>query len=136
MSKQDDDWAAKALASLGNNNPVQPGAFGFSGYSSGLASLFQRPEVTGLYYNGTKVVLDGYTFNRCRFDNCTLEISTLNFSLVHCIIDNTTVIEYGAEVAKLIKLFNARFPWAYSSLPLFVPQKHADGTMSVVDYPV
>ena len=41
-------------------------------YSKGLLNFFDRPEVKGLYYNGQRLVLDGYSFIGCRFDNCTL----------------------------------------------------------------
>lgn len=104
--------------------------------SNTLASLFARPIVTGLYYNRQKVVLDGYTFTGCRFDNCTLEVSTLNFDLIRCVIDPSTVITYGESLLKVIQLFNGRYPWAYEHFPaFFVPIRNDDGSITISGRP-
>jgi len=102
--------------------------------SQGLLGLLRRPEVNGLYYNGQKIVLDGYRFIGCRFDNCTLEVSSLNFDLIRCVIDPSTVISYGPSVAKIIQLFNGRYDWASRNFAVpFVPVKNDDGTITITD---
>lgn len=100
----------------------------------GLLGLLRRPEVQGLYYNRQKIVLDGYRFIGCRFDNCTLEVSSLNFDLIRCVIDPSTVISYGPSVAKIIQLFNGRYDWASRNFTVpFVPVKNDDGTITISD---
>lgn len=98
--------------------------------SQGLG-LFARPKVQGLYYNGQTIVLDGYTFIGCRFDNCTLCIATSNFDIVNCVLDPSTKISYGTEAAKIIKLFNSRYEWAAGVYPEFVPTENGNGTITI-----
>lgn len=93
--------------------------------------LFSRPKVQGLYYNGQTIVLDGYTFIGCRFDNCTLYIATSNFDILNCVLDQSTKISYGIEAAKIIKLFNSRYEWAAEVFPEFMPTKNGDGTITI-----
>lgn len=100
----------------------------------GLASLWTRPEVRGLYYNGQVIKLDGYKFVGCRFDNCVLQVSSDNFELVQCVIDATTRVEYSANVSKLIKLFVGRYHWASQVFPtFFLPTKNPDGSETISD---
>jgi hypothetical protein len=98
-----------------------------------INSLLDRPEVNGLYYNGKELTLDGYTFIGCRFDNCTLRLSTSNFNLIRCIVDDSTTIIYGTSALKVIQLFNSRYPWAYEHLKGFVPTLNPDGTITISD---
>lgn len=102
--------------------PPPPGA---------LSQIFGRPIVQGLYYNGKMVPLDGYRFVGCRFDNCTLMVASNNFELINCVIDPTTVIQYGMETIKIVQLFNSRSEWMYASAPGFAPRKNADGTITI-----
>ena len=100
-----------------------------------LSSFFARPEVNNLYYNGKTVVLDGYKFVGCRFDNCNLQVSSTNFDLIKCVIDSSTVVTYGSAVTRIIRLFNSRYPWAYQNLPAFVPILNSDGSITITDQP-
>lgn len=104
----------------------------------GLADLIAgqglnlRQRVNGLYYLNKKIVLDGYSFTGCRFDRCTLSISSTNFELSNCIIDDTCTIEYGVGLTKVIQLFNSRYPRAYEFFaPPFVPLRNEDGTITI-----
>ncbi|MGP1677064.1 MAG: hypothetical protein ACTS6J_07890 [Burkholderiales bacterium] len=140
MSGTDDDYKKKSLADLmrlGANAPANPsGGFGaVFGLPSpgGLAGLLKRPEVNGLYFNTKTLTLDGYTFIGCRFDNCTLHVTTPNFDLIRCVIDESTTIIYGVAVLRVIQLFNSRYPWAYEHLKGFVPTRNADGTITISD---
>lgn len=91
-----------------------------------------RQSVNSLYYLNKKIVLDGYSFTGCRFDRCTLSISSTNFELTNCVIDDTCTIEYGVELTKVIQLFNSRYPKAYELFaPPFVPLSNEDGTITI-----
>lgn len=94
---------------------------------------FGRPDVTGLYYNGQSITLDGYRFIRCRFDRCHLWVNSLNFEIFECVVDASTVISYGPSVAKAIKLFHSRSPWAASNFPGFTPTQNVDGSITIAD---
>lgn len=119
---------ANALAAINANQ--QP-----SGTQSlGLASLWIRPEVRGLYYSGKVLKLDGYRFVECRFDNCILEVNSENFELVQCVLDASTRIQYSTNVTKLIKLFLGRYHWAAQYFPAyFIPTKNPDGSETISD---
>lgn len=122
------------------NNPPLPGLGRLGGLGmvppppppNTLPGLIARPEVQGLYYNGQTLALDGYRFVRCRFDNCTLYVSSTNFDLIHCVIDSSTSVVYGSSVIKAIQLFNSRHSWAYQQMPEFAPKVNADGTITIV----
>lgn len=96
-----------------------------------LDSLSRIPEVKNIWYNNKLVVLDGYKFIGCRFDKCRLEISSMNFEIHRCLIDENTVIQFGANAMKIIRLFNSRHQPAYALYPQFAPVKHEDGTITV-----
>lgn len=96
-----------------------------------LGALMYRAQVRDVWYNQKTVTLDGYDFHHCRFDGCKLSISSTNFALDRCFIDESTVVYYGDEVMRVMKLFNSRFKWAYDAMPAFVPQRHEDGTVSI-----
>lgn len=91
------------------------------------------PELKNVYYNGKTVPLDGYNFQYCRFDNCTLQISSTNFKLHHCIIDPSCQIQYGQSLVKVVQLFTSRYPWLVEQVPSLAPTLHDDGTLSIGD---
>ncbi len=74
--------------------------------SSDKDSVFRRPEAKGLYYNSKKILIDGYKFVECRFDNCTLTAHTTSFEFYDCVFDSDTTVELGAELRKVIQLHN------------------------------
>jgi hypothetical protein len=91
-----------------------------------------RQKVEGLYYLNKKIALDGYSFDGCRFDRCTLSIASTNFELFNCIIDESCAIEYGVELTKVIQLFNSRYAKSYEFFaPPFVPLRNQDGTITI-----
>ena len=114
-------------AATGRQDPHTP-------QTSGLASLWTRPEVRGLYYNGKVIQLDGYKFIGCRFDSCVLRANCDNFELVQCVLDTSTRIEYSTNLAKVVRLFLGRYEWAWNYFPaFFLPTKNADGSETVSD---
>jgi hypothetical protein len=100
-------------------------------FAGGLAQYFQRPEVRGLYYNGQRISLSGYKFVSCRFDNCILDIPSGDFDLLNCVIDASTVVSYGGDTMKIIKLFTSKLEWAYSTWPDLVPTRNTDGSITI-----
>ena len=102
-----------------------------SGLLAGLGALGQLHEVNGLWFNQKKILLDGYRFVGCRFDLCTLHITTTSFELVDCYIDDRTIISYGSDTLKIVKLYNSRNVNAYSLAGSFAPDRNADGTISI-----
>lgn len=98
-------------------------------FAKALANI--PTPVQGLWFNGQRVALDGYSFDSCRFDNCELLVFSLNFQLRRCYVDPQTRIIYGKDALKLIKLFNSRTEWVYQQAPVFAPERHEDGTISI-----
>jgi hypothetical protein len=74
-----------------------------------LLDLFQRSldflgsptAIEGRWYNNQEVPLDGFTFVRCRFDNCELIVSKGNFQLDHCWIQGG-VIRFRNEACNVV----------------------------------
>jgi len=87
------------------------------------------PVVRGLWYNGKTINLDGWSFESCRFDNCTFILNSPYFKLKNCYIDKTNVVQYGELVLNVVRLFNhqAGFPVPAE----FSAIKNSDGTVSI-----
>lgn len=98
---------------------------------AGLSSLLSRPQVENVWYNNKEVKLDGYVFKGCRFDKCVLIATSANFELDSCFIDASTVIHFGGEIVKAIKLYNSRSEWSYDKTPFFAPIRNSDGTITI-----
>ena len=99
--------------------------------SSGLLASLFYPEINSAWFNGKEVNLDGFRFVGCRFDNCKLIISSTNFELENCFIDQSSQIVYGGDIVKPIRLFNSRYDWVYQHMPFFAPTKNIDGTITI-----
>jgi hypothetical protein len=96
-----------------------------------LAALSKRPEVKGAWFNAKEFKIDGYKFTGCRFDNCKLHVSSVNFEFENCFIDPHTAIIYNGEIVKIIRLFNSRNSWIYQAAPSFAPVRNPDGTITI-----
>ncbi|WP_041363950.1 hypothetical protein [Methylomonas methanica] len=96
-----------------------------------LGSLLYKPEINGIWFNGKEVKLDGYRFVSCRFDNCKITVSSANFEIENCYIDDYSLIIYSGEIVKPIRLYNSRYEWVYEHAPFFAPTKNADGTITI-----
>ncbi len=88
-------------------------------------------ESRDLWFNKKPVVLDGYRFKNCRFDGCELFVQTTNFELENCYIDSATVIRYGDNVSRVIRLFNKNSDWMQEAMPHFTVTRNDDGTITV-----
>lgn len=87
--------------------------------------------VKSVYFHAKQVTLDGYRFEECRFDKCTLVVHSSNFTLERCVVDPACVIRYGGSLIRVIQLFTSRYDWLTESLPGLAPTRHADGTISI-----
>lgn len=96
-----------------------------------LSSFLNKLELKGIWFNGKEVKLDGFRFVNCRFDNCKLTVSSTNFEIESCHIDDTSQIIYSGDIVKPIRLFNSRYDWIYSNAPFFAPIKNVDGTITI-----
>lgn len=94
--------------------------------------MYSRIPVNNIYYNAEHLTLDGYNFNKCRFDHCTIDVYTSNFEMVNCVIDESTVITFRGDSSKLMKLFFAQMTWAYENFPDFAPIKNENGTITII----
>lgn len=121
------------MSNLGGGGMARGGLAGLAGvHGNALLGLLGGPlEVKSVYYNQKVVPLDGYHFRECRFDGCTLVVSSTNFVLDHCILDDACVIQYGGSLVKVVQLFTSRYRWMHDSVPGLAPVKNSDGTISI-----
>ena len=63
-----------------------------------------------LYFKNQRIVLDGYFFTNCCFDNCELVTDNGIFALRSCKLINCRV-NYGPNAARIIRLWNASGPF-------------------------
>jgi hypothetical protein len=97
----------------------------------GIVGQFQKLEARNLWFNAQAVSLDGYRFIGCRFDNCTLTVTTTNIELINCHISENCRILWGGEPLKVIQLFCKDFPWIRESMPNFAAKQNPDGTITI-----
>lgn len=84
-----------------------------------------------LWFNQKDVILDGWRFSFCRFDNCRIFINSQHFELINCLIDENSTIYYQNYTVNIIKLFNSRYSMSF--LPHnFQAIRNNDGTISIV----
>lgn len=89
------------------------------------------PESKGLWFNNQELYLDGWKFISCRFDNCKLYVTTGNFIIERCYIDDTNVVFFGGAAVKIIRLFNRDDDHTLEKSPGFAAKKDIDGTLSI-----
>ena len=126
----DDNNKGKGLlgAALSSANPAQGGLASALGYYD----FFSKRKVEGLWFDAKRIVLDGYSFIGCRFDNCTLVVTSTNFDLTNCLIDKRCVIEYGNEITKIIQIFNSQWGESYHRWASpFVPTRNPNGSITI-----
>ncbi|HHN9985548.1 TPA: hypothetical protein ACP7UU_003722 [Escherichia coli] len=118
-----------------NNNQFLGGlsGLGLSGYgaTSPSPSQFILQPANQLWFNHKDIILDGWCFSYCRFDNCRIFVNSQNFELINCLIDEQSLIVYQNNVLNVIKLFNSRYSHPFVP-PKFNPIKNSDGTISIV----
>jgi hypothetical protein len=88
--KPEPDFLSGALAALASlvNNPAPP----------------QTPPIQGRWFNNQTINIDGYTFEGCRFDQCSLVTSMATFTLRDCYIAPTCSIFFDGPTLKVVRL--------------------------------
>jgi hypothetical protein len=77
--------------------------------SEALTSLLRgQPgsDVRNFYYRDVQVLVDGYVFTNCCFENCKLVTNTGVFALKQCRVVNSQVL-FGPGGLRVIQLYNA-----------------------------
>lgn len=95
------------------------------------AALSRRPEVRKLWYHDQNIVLDGYNFIGCRFDNCKILVRSTNFEIKSCFFDDRCAFFAIGDTLGLARLFS---DWHSNHLQrgtLYRPVRHTDGTITI-----
>ena len=124
---------AEIFAQYNKKSPAEAPQTDNSASINSLARVLFPPKLQGLYYRDQELWLDGYTFSRCRFDNCRLHISTAQFEIDHCVLDVSTVVIYHEPISRIIRLFLSRWDNLQPSLAPLGPIRHEDGTISILN---
>lgn len=84
-----------------------------------------------LWFNQKDIVLDGWKFSFCRFDNCRIFLNSQHFELINCKMDDECCIYYRNYTMNIIRLFDSRYSQPF--LPHnFNAVRNSDGTISIV----
>lgn len=89
-------------------------------------------NVVNKAFKDQTVVIDGYRFINCLFDNCTFVINRGTFELHNCQL-GIKMFYFGEEAQKTIQLLQLSGSCnACSNIPQFMkPRINADGTVSI-----
>lgn len=87
-------------------------------------------QVEGRWYHKKKVTFDGYSFVRCRFDECEIIIGKGTFAFDHCHFVNCQFY-YSGDALNVIKAYNINAKEAWSLWPALTPTINTDGTISL-----
>lgn len=100
--------------------------------SSALAGALTPKRVHGLWFSEKSITLDGYIFEECRFDKCSLYVGNAeNVSLLNCYISDDSHFVFGQSALSAIKLFNCKSEWYYLNAPSYVPEKDGKGRITL-----
>lgn len=103
-----------------------------SGYgTTPLPPPLMLQHAENLWFNQKDVVLDGWKFSFCRFDNCRIFLSSQHFELLNCKFDEHCDIYYRNNTINIIKLFDSRYSQPFLP-PDFSAIRNSDGTISIV----
>ncbi len=61
-------------------------------------------EISGQWFHGKNIKLDGYSFSYCRFDACNIYVSRGLFRLDHCFMASCNIY-YLNEANAVVRLF-------------------------------
>lgn len=69
------------------------------------ASIFSEPSVIqDRWFKDTTVFIDGYTFERCRFDRCKLTTQLATFVFRQCFISSDSMLYFQGPSLKIARL--------------------------------
>ncbi len=88
-------------------------------------------ELTGQWYHKQSLVMDGFSFTQCRFDECTLYVSRGIFRMRSCFMSGCFII-YSNEARNVARLFSgSHVPNSVYVNPSLRPTANPDGTFSI-----
>jgi len=86
-------------------------------------------HVQNRYYKNQTIYLDGYTFDNCCFNNCSLITDIGTFVLRSCAIFDNCSLQYTPNAMRIIKLWNTRN--INTVWPDFNPTRDPDGSVTI-----
>lgn len=101
-----------------------------------LLTAFAPPIVRDRWFKDTTVYLDGYVFERCRFDRCQLVTQQATFVFRECVISADCSVYFSGPGLKLARFLmhtlavKQRIQIVPGEQNLF-PQINADGTFTL-----
>jgi hypothetical protein len=130
------DNAGETLSSFLARSLVEPSDTSRdpSEFSRILSLMFLSAPVTieNRWYNSQEISLDGFTFIRCRFDNCKFIVGRGAFKFEHCVVAGGSAL-YSEEAGRIVRLYSqpAGQKSDLSRESLLRPVWHEDGTLSI-----
>jgi hypothetical protein len=114
---------------------VMSGALAALSYEGALAGALsqQPPPIEGQWFNRKRVDLDGYTFIRCRFDNCEIYAARGSFVLKGCVFSDCTFL-FAGDAARIVRLYHVdNRPGTLPNQPPadLAPTFHKDGSLTI-----
>ncbi|WP_156717531.1 hypothetical protein [Pseudomonas sp. FH1] len=106
----------------------------FAGLSAhGVSALegLKMPEMKHAYFNNKNLTLDGWRMVGCKFEKCTLNVSSSYFIIERCFVDSDTIVVWMEQSIKLVQLFHMRNDHMRNTKPEFSAIKHPDGSYSI-----
>lgn len=88
-------------------------------------------KVEGKWFYNQTVYLDGYTFSKCRFDNCRVITEKGTFRIENCAFFGCQLV-FNAEAFNIIRLYNIGAEEAKQKWPWLCPTINNDGTISIL----
>ncbi len=101
-----------------------------------LTAYAKRVKIQGKWFSGSDVSLDGYEFERCRFDKCSLISSNGDFIMKDCFIADNNSVTVGDGAQRIVTLALYRLSMHIPILqqirkPPVSPIFNPDGTISI-----
>ena len=83
---------------------AQPPQNTFAQFLAALSSPPAPPVIQDRWFRGQTIYIDGYTFERCRFDACTLVMGNATFAFRQCFIAETCRLFFSGPSLKVARL--------------------------------
>lgn len=101
-----------------------------------MGLLLARLTIQDRWFKDTTVHLDGYTFERCRFDRCQLVTEYATFVLRNCVISPDCGIYFNGAALKIARLLMQVLHGKQRINPVkgeegIFPQQNPDGTFTL-----
>lgn len=90
--------------------------------------------VVGQWFSNSTIEIDGYHFERCRFDNCTLRSTRGDFQMTNCYVAANNKLYFLSNTYKQIKLLLHRQQMrgqTLDDLTALKPVANPDGTITI-----